>query len=557
MSLVAVALHDYPAENETEMTLDEGHEYEILEKNESGWWHVSNGEDTGWAPSNYLRDDASPPMMEHEPEPDLIFETDQEMEAGGMPPDPMGAAPPMMEPELELEPEIIVEPEEAAPMADLNGGPPAPPMMSHNDDGAAAPGNSDDVRSALQQIKEIQKAKVCKSCGKDIAGEFVMAKGSHFCVTCFACAQCGSSLAGKSYVERDGAHYCENCYHDKYSPHCARCDQVIRGQYVSALGQPWHPECFSCTQCSRSFDSDQFRKRDNKPYCEECYQQNFAVSCDKCGNVIQGKAFNAQDKHYHQECFVCVKGCTISETDSFHVRDGEIYCRNCYRGEFVKTCHRCDRDISGKFICVLEKYFHDECWNCMQCGKSMMDGEFRQVGDDFHCSDCAQGPAAQQSSKLIDERPPTMSADGGPPPPNPYSNSNAARPAVPAAKRASGGGFASGSAPVRSTPTAQPKSSTPPRKQYAIPKGMEYVVGEDNSYMESQNEQEKPQTIDTCYSYAQLKAPDGLPVGVDRKQLEKYMSDQEFKEVFKMLPSDFEGLAQWKKASLKKKAGIF
>ena len=52
---IAVALHTYPAENETEMTLEEGMEYSILEKNESGWWHVSDGAHTGWAPSNYLK----------------------------------------------------------------------------------------------------------------------------------------------------------------------------------------------------------------------------------------------------------------------------------------------------------------------------------------------------------------------------------------------------------------------------------------------------------------------------------------------------------------------
>lgn len=86
---------------------------------------------------------------------------------------------------------------------------------------------------------------------------------------------------------------------------------------------------------------------------------------------------------------------------------------------------------------------------------------------------------------------------------------------------------------------------------------MEYVVGEDNSYMQSQKEQDAPQSFDTKYSFAELKMPDDLPKGVDRKQLEKYLSDQEFKEVFKMLPSDFASLAEWKKKSLKKKAGLF
>jgi hypothetical protein len=48
-----------------------------------------------------------------------------------------------------------------------------------------------------------------------------------------------------------------------------------------------------------------------------------------------------------------------------------------------------------------------------------------------------------------------------------------------------------------------------------------------------------------------------LPKGVDRTKLEQYLSDEDFKAVFKMERASFAGLQAWKKLDLKKRANLF
>jgi len=42
-----------------------------------------------------------------------------------------------------------------------------------------------------------------------------------------------------------------------YSPPCAACNDVIKGRYITALNQAWHPEHFVCTECNQPFQGDQ------------------------------------------------------------------------------------------------------------------------------------------------------------------------------------------------------------------------------------------------------------------------------------------------------------
>jgi hypothetical protein len=102
---------------------------------------------------------------------------------------------------------------------------------------------------------------------------------------------------------------------------------VIKGQYISALGKSWHPEHFVCTTCKAPFEGSQFRKHDDRPYCEEHFSQLFATPCAKCGLNISGQVFQAMDKKYHLDCFVCAVGDhKIGESGNFHMHENKIYC---------------------------------------------------------------------------------------------------------------------------------------------------------------------------------------------------------------------------------------
>jgi advillin len=48
-----------------------------------------------------------------------------------------------------------------------------------------------------------------------------------------------------------------------------------------------------------------------------------------------------------------------------------------------------------------------------------------------------------------------------------------------------------------------------------------------------------------------------LPPHVDKLQLQKYLSDTEFVDVFKMTREEFNKLAPWKQANLKKNVSLY
>jgi len=56
--------------------------------------------------------------------------------------------------------------------------------------------------------------------------------------------------------------------------------------------------------------------------------------------------------------------------------------------------------------------------------------------------------------------------------------------------------------------------------------------------------------------YETLKLTD-LPAGVDPNHKEDYLSDADFKDVFKCSRAEFKELKPWKQQALKKDAGLF
>lgn len=120
------------------------------------------------------------------------------------------------------------------------------------------------------------------------------------------------------------------------------CNEVIKGPYVSALDQSWHPEHFACTTCQSPFDGNQFRKHDNKPYCDVHFNELFAPKCSQCGLTIDGQVFEALDQKYHLACFSCAAdGKPIGEGVMFHVHENKIYCPEHFENLFLQKCAGC------------------------------------------------------------------------------------------------------------------------------------------------------------------------------------------------------------------------
>lgn len=57
-------------------------------------------------------------------------------------------------------------------------------------------------------------------------------------------------------------------------------------QVVTALGKTWHPEHFCCAHCRSELGSKNFYEREGQPYCEDDYHQLYSPRCAYCNGPI-------------------------------------------------------------------------------------------------------------------------------------------------------------------------------------------------------------------------------------------------------------------------------
>ncbi|KAM6356868.1 PDZ and LIM domain protein 7 isoform 9-T9 [Alca torda] len=72
------------------------------------------------------------------------------------------------------------------------------------------------------------------------------------------------------------------------TPLCYKCNKVIRGRYLVALGHYYHPEEFICCQCRKVLDEGGFFEEKGSIFCPKCYDMRYAPSCAKCKKKITG-----------------------------------------------------------------------------------------------------------------------------------------------------------------------------------------------------------------------------------------------------------------------------
>lgn len=169
----------------------------------------------------------------------------------------------------------------------------------------------------------------------------------------FQCGVCKCELGGRAYMEKGDVFYCEDDYYTLFNPKCGQCAETIKGAYISALDQSWHPDHFVCTHCAEPFGGNQFRKHDNKPYCEKHFEELFAPKCASCGLGIAGQVFEALEQKYHLDCFKCAAdGAPIGEGVMFHIHEGKIYCPTHFEAMFLQRCAGCKEVIKGQYIKV-------------------------------------------------------------------------------------------------------------------------------------------------------------------------------------------------------------
>ncbi|EEB12479.1 limpet, putative [Pediculus humanus corporis] len=103
---------------------------------------------------------------------------------------------------------------------------------------------------------------------------------------CFCCCVCKTPIGTKSFIPREQEIYCATCYEEKFATRCVKCNKIITSGGVTYKNEPWHRECFTCTNCNTSLAGQRFTSRDEKPYCADCFGELFAKRCTACSRPI-------------------------------------------------------------------------------------------------------------------------------------------------------------------------------------------------------------------------------------------------------------------------------
>ncbi|VDN18100.1 unnamed protein product [Dibothriocephalus latus] len=113
------------------------------------------------------------------------------------------------------------------------------------------------------------------------------------------------------------------------------------------------------------------------------------------------KDLSFQDKHWHEACFLCSQ-CQKSLSDKpFATKDNSIYCPDCYDEKFAARCDACGKT----FKAAMRKYeykggaWHEECFLCSECKQPIGTKSFIPRGDAIVCIACYEDKFAQKCEK--------------------------------------------------------------------------------------------------------------------------------------------------------------
>ncbi|CAH0548987.1 unnamed protein product [Brassicogethes aeneus] len=114
---------------------------------------------------------------------------------------------------------------------------------------------------------------------------------------------------------------------------CAGCLNILEDEeFISALDQKWHMECFRCSACDAALSSWYFEK-EGLLFCKDDYWARYGEACQQCSQIITGPVMVAGEHKFHPECFCCGScGAFIGDGDSYAlVERSKLYCGQCYK----------------------------------------------------------------------------------------------------------------------------------------------------------------------------------------------------------------------------------
>ncbi|XP_076630731.1 four and a half LIM domains protein limpet isoform X4 [Colletes latitarsis] len=238
----------------------------------------------------------------------------------------------------------------------------------------------------------------CEECNKIIGidSKDLSYKDKHWHEACFLCNRCRVSLVDKQFGSKVDKIYCGNCYDAQFASRCDGCGEIFRAgtKKMEYKTRQWHEKCFCCVVCKNPIGTKSFIPREQEIYCAGCYEDKFATRCVKCNKIITSGGVTYKNEPWHRDCFTCSNCNNSLAGQRFTSRDDKPYCADCFGELFAKRCTACSKPITGiggtRFISFEDRHWHNDCFICAGCKTSLVGRGFITDNEDIICPECAK-----------------------------------------------------------------------------------------------------------------------------------------------------------------------
>ncbi|KAI5950839.1 rga1 [Candida jiufengensis] len=155
---------------------------------------------------------------------------------------------------------------------------------------------------------------------------------------------------------------------------CKKCELEITGQFVRALQNAYHVNCFNCYECGKQCSAKFFPSEiieNSKPkqiaLCEYDYFKKLNLICFSCNNALRGPYVTALGNKYHLEHFKCSVCQHVFDSDeSYYEHGNDIFCHYHYSKLYASHCEGCQSSIVKQFVELFRggrnQHWHPECF---------------------------------------------------------------------------------------------------------------------------------------------------------------------------------------------------
>lgn len=132
----------------------------------------------------------------------------------------------------------------------------------------------------------------------------------------------------------------------------------------------------------------------------KCYESLYSNTCEECKKPIacDNKDLSYKDRHWHEACFNCFQ-CKRSLVDKpFTAKDEQLLCTECYADEYSSKCQECKKAIIPGTRKMEHKgnSWHETCFICHRCQQPMGTKSFVPKDDKNYCIPCYEKQFAMQ-----------------------------------------------------------------------------------------------------------------------------------------------------------------